>query len=135
MDPSSLCILVVDDDRDAADSLGLMLEGWGHRPLIAHDPANAWELAVSYQPAVALLDIGLPGVDGWELARRLRAEPVLRDIQVIAVTGYQAAADYEKAAAAGVLWHLVKPVDPDLLRRLLVTCWLRRAQRADPSDP
>jgi DNA-binding response OmpR family regulator len=121
-------VLVVDDNRDAADTLGLMLSAWGHRPLVTYDPAEAWELAVTYRPDVGLLDIGLPGTSGWDLARRLRAEPSLAGMRLLAVTGYGTDRDRERSDEAGMDWHLVKPTDPDLLRRLLVVCGLRRGR-------
>jgi CheY-like chemotaxis protein len=117
-----LCVLVVDDGPDTAETWCFLLAQWGHRPLAAYDAAAAWAVAKSEKPDVVLLDIGLPGVDGWELARRLRAEPTLAGIQFIAVTGRHTKADHEKSAAAGFLGHLVKPVDPDYLRGLLVRC-------------
>jgi CheY-like chemotaxis protein len=113
-----LCVLAVDDNRDAADSLGLMLALWGHRPLVAYDPAAALSLALHERPDVVLLDLGLRGMDGWQLARRLRAEPGLGGISIIAVTGYGRPADGEKSREAGID-HLLKPVEPDLLQRLL----------------
>jgi CheY-like chemotaxis protein len=124
----SLCVLVVDDSRDAADSLRLMLSGWGHRPLVSYDAAEAWELAVTYLPDVGLLDIGLPGTNGWDLARRLRGEPSLAAMRFFAVTGYGMDHDRQRSAEAGMDWHLVKPVDPELLRQLLVVCGLRRGR-------
>jgi DNA-binding response OmpR family regulator len=111
--------LVVEDDRDTAESLCLLLDGWGHRPLAACDAAAAWEKALARRPDVVLLDIGLPGVDGWELARRLRAESGLDRAVVVAVTGHGTDADRKESEAAGIDDHLVKPVDPERLRRLL----------------
>jgi CheY-like chemotaxis protein len=115
----SLAVLVVEDDRNAADALCLLLADWGHRPLAACDAATAWEAALAARPEVVLLDIGLPGVSGWELARRLRGEPGLDGAVVVAVTGHGSDADRRESAAAGIDHHLVKPVEPERLRRLL----------------
>jgi DNA-binding response OmpR family regulator len=102
--------------------MGLLLATWGHHPLVTYDATEAWLLAVTYRPAVCLLDIGLPGTDGWELARRLRAEPTLAGMRIIAVTGHGRESDRARSAQAGIDLHLLKPVDPELLRRLLFGC-------------
>jgi CheY-like chemotaxis protein len=117
--PGPLCVLAVDDNPDAADSLGLMLALWGHRPLVAYESAAALSVALHERPDVVLLDIGLRGMDGWQLARRLRAEPRLGGIVLIAVTGHGRADDHERSRQAGIDHHLLKPVEPDLLQRLL----------------
>jgi CheY-like chemotaxis protein len=80
---------------------------------------TAWATALAEKPDVVLLDLGLPGVDGWELARRLRKAPGLEGIILLAVTGYGQAMDREQSLAAGIDHHLVKPVEPEWLRRLL----------------
>jgi CheY-like chemotaxis protein len=123
-----LCVLVVDDDWQAAEVWCLLLAQWGHRTLAAYDATAAWAVALAEKPDVVLLDIRLPGVDGWDLARRLRAEPVLEGIKLIALTG-DPDANSEKSAQAGIDWHLVKPVDPQLLRRLVVVIGLQRGRR------
>jgi CheY-like chemotaxis protein len=132
MDPQqptqSLCVLVVDDDWQAAEVWCLLLAQWGHRTLAAYDATAAWAVALAEKPDVVLLDIHLPGVDGWDLARRLRAEPVLEGINLIALTG-DPDADREKSVPAEINWHLVKPVDPQLLQRLVVECGLQRGRR------
>jgi CheY-like chemotaxis protein len=117
-----LCVLAVDDHRDTADSLGQLLTLWGHRPLVAYAAASALATALDERPDVVLIDLGLPGVDGWELARRLRAEPSLEGILLVAVTGYGMEADRARSDAAGIDMHLLKPVDPDVLQRLLAGC-------------
>ncbi len=115
----TLCVLAVDDDHDTAFCCCRLLAAWGHRPLAAYDGAAAWAVALAEKPDVVLLDIGLPDVEGWELARRLRGEPTLEGIFLIAVTGYGQRADLERSRAAGIDHHLLKPVEPDLLQRLL----------------
>jgi DNA-binding response OmpR family regulator len=121
-----LCVLIVDGDRVAADTWSVLLTSWGHRPLTAYDAGAAWATALAHRPDVVLLGIGSAGEDGWELGRRLLAEPALDGIQVIALADDYSEDDRKKSAAAGILWHLVKPVDPDLVRGLLVPCRFQR---------
>ena len=104
-------ILVVDDNRDAAASLGELLGAEGYDTRLAHDGATAVELAESWRPSIVLLDIGLPRVDGYEAARRIRALDGGPEITLIAVTGWGQPEDRAKSAAAGFDHHLVKPVD------------------------
>jgi PAS domain S-box-containing protein len=112
-------VLVVDDNEDAADSLAEYVEAIGHRARVAHDGPAALRIAAEFAPEVALVDIGLPLLDGYELARRMREQPELRDIRLVAVTGYGQKADRQRARYAGFDEHLVKPVDLDRLRSLL----------------
>jgi len=114
-----LRVLVVDDNVDAADTLGMLLEAGGHLVDVEHDSHRALERARQRRPDVALLDIGLPEMDGNELARRLRADPQTRAIALVAVTGYGQEQDRRAAFEAGFDHHLVKPVDMDELTRLL----------------
>jgi len=115
-----LRILVVDDNRDAADSLALLCESEAHTPQVAYTSHEAISLAPNFLPEVALLDIGLPDIDGYELATRLRHKgekvPVL-----IAITGYGQAEDRLRAQAAGFDYHFVKPVNLEDLLNLLST--------------
>src|ERR1700726_90899 len=83
---TGLRVLVVDDNRDAADSLALLLSFWGHEVQVAYDGASAFQVACSCRPSVMLLDIGLPKLDGHQLARQLRQEPSLKGAILIAVT-------------------------------------------------
>jgi CheY-like chemotaxis protein len=112
-------ILVVDDNRDAAQALKLLLEGDGHDVRVASDGAAGLEAARQYKPDVALLDIGLPHMDGYELARRMREEPALEATLLVAVTGYGQMHDRARASASGFNHHLVKPVEFGALQRLL----------------
>ncbi|MCC2956497.1 PAS domain-containing protein [Massilia sp. IC2-477] len=116
---AALKVLVVDDNVDAAETLGLLLAAYGHEVVIEHEPLRAIERARSVAPDVCLLDIGLPGMDGRELARRLRALPETAASVLVAVTGYGQQQDREQAFEAGFQHHLVKPVDFDTLARLL----------------
>ncbi len=121
-------VLVVDDNRDAADSLAMLLELWGHEVQVVNEPATALEVARTQQPEIVLLDIGLPGMDGYEVAKLLR-EQGLRKAFLAAVTGYGQEEDRQRAQEAGFDYHLVKPLDPDLLQELL-----NRAQDSVRSD-
>ena len=104
-------ILVVDDSIDAMDSLRTVLEMHGHCVRCANSAEAALEVARSFRPEVAVLDIGLPGMDGFELARRLRRSPANADIVLIALTGYGQAQDRARTRAAGFHHHLTKPAD------------------------
>jgi signal transduction histidine kinase len=112
-------ILVVDDNVDAAESLADLLQAGGHEVRTAYNGPSCLELAVNYQPEVVLLDIGLPGMDGYEVARRLRQIPPLADVTLVALTGYGQKEDVARAKAAGFDSHMVKPVDADPLFGLL----------------
>jgi PAS domain S-box-containing protein len=117
--PDSLLILVVDDNADAASLMGMLLEASGHEVVVEHSPFRALELAKKVAPEVCLLDIGLPEMDGNELAQRLRAEPETANSVLIAVTGYGQDQDRKQTQAAGFDHHLVKPVDFQKLNSLL----------------
>jgi CheY-like chemotaxis protein len=112
-------IHLVEDHEDAADSLTMLLELLGHRVRVSHDGPSALELARRHPPDVMLVDIGLPGMDGYEVARRIRADAHLRGVVLVALTGYGRDEDRERALAAGFDHHLVKPVNPDALETLV----------------
>ncbi|MFC5480755.1 ATP-binding protein [Massilia suwonensis] len=116
-----LRLLVVDDNVDAATTLAMLLEASGHEVFIEHESLRALELARSARPDACLLDIGLPDIDGNELARRLRAQPETAHSVLIAVSGYGQEADRRLALDAGFAHHLVKPVDLDGLMAVLAT--------------
>jgi signal transduction histidine kinase/DNA-binding response OmpR family regulator len=117
--PGVLRVLVVDDNEDAADLLTTSVRVMGHVARVAHDGPTALQIAVDFQPHVALLDIGLPVMDGYELARHLRALPGLESVRLIAVTGYSQEADRRHTAAAGFERHLVKPIQLGELQEVL----------------
>ena len=104
-------ILVVDDHHDAGDSLATLLRLLGHQVRVAYDGMAGLEAARVFRPQVALLDIGMPGIDGIELAKRLRREPEFDDMLMIALTGYGRDEDRRRSSEAGFNAHLVKPVD------------------------
>ncbi|THC46909.1 hybrid sensor histidine kinase/response regulator [Massilia sp. Mn16-1_5] len=116
-----LRLLVVDDNVDAATTLAMLLEASGHEVFIEHESLRALELARSARPDACLLDIGLPDIDGNELARRLRAQPETAHSVLIAVSGYGQEADRRLALDAGFAHHLVKPVDLENLMAVLAT--------------
>ena len=112
-------VLVVDDNRDAAESLGMLLEMENCKVSVAFDGLQALEALDTFKPDIALLDIGMPGMDGYELARRIRATPRGRNLVLVALTGWSQSDDKKRAADAGFDEHLTKPVDPDVLGRVL----------------
>jgi CheY-like chemotaxis protein len=112
-------ILVVDDNCDSADSMRMLLQIWGHEARCAYGVDEALAAAEAFEPEVILLDIGLPGMSGYELAGRLRQLPEGRSATLVAVTGYSRAEDRARSAQAGFQHHLVKPVDPAALEALM----------------
>jgi PAS domain S-box-containing protein len=116
---SSLRVLVVDDNIDAATTLASLLEVYGHEVLVEHESHRALERARSGSPQVCLLDIGLPEMDGSELAQRLRAQPETMTARLIAVTGYGQENEREEMKAAGFDHHFVKPIDTKNLAAIL----------------
>ncbi|HZR68524.1 MAG TPA: ATP-binding protein [Burkholderiales bacterium] len=115
----ALDVLVVDDNADAADSLAAVLRADGHHVHVEHGAKAALEYAAASPPRVLLLDIGLPDMDGYELARRMRALAPTRGALLVALTGYGQAGDRERSQAAGFDFHLVKPADPARITELL----------------
>jgi CheY-like chemotaxis protein len=114
-----LKVLVVDDNLDSASSLAQVLQLWGHDAKTAHDGQAAVQAAQDYQPDVVLLDIGLPGMDGYEVARVLRQKPSLAGMQLVALTGYGQDQDKQRSEQAGFEIHFTKPVDLGTLRKFL----------------
>jgi CheY-like chemotaxis protein len=112
-------ILVVDDNVDAAETLADMLRLLGHEVVVAYNAIAALATAETAKPQLALLDLGLPVVDGYQLAQQIRAHPELAKVSLVALTGYGSERERDRAKAAGFDHHLVKPLDPDLLAKLL----------------
>lgn len=111
-------VLVVDDNEDATSALSMLLQAMGHETAEAHDGPEALEVARSFRPELVLLDIGLPTLDGYEVARRLQGD-LGEACTLIALTGWSTEEDREKTAEAGFAHHLVKPVDAATLKKLL----------------
>ena len=116
---SSQRILIVDDNVDAAESMAQLLQLNGHEVMFVQDGSAALALSSTFHPKVILLDIGLPGLDGYSVAQRLRKEPETRDVMLIAVTGYGQLEDRDRSKAAGFDYHLVKPVDHNAIENLI----------------
>ncbi len=116
-----LRVLVVDDNADSAESMAMLLDLQGHETRSALDGPAALEAAEVFRPEVILLDIGLPGMDGYEVARRLRTQPHMDKTVLVAMTGYGHQRDHLQAKTAGFDHHLVKPVDPEALQRVLAS--------------
>ena len=114
-------VLVVDDNRDAADSLALILGTMGAEARSAYNGPSALELVRSWGPATVLLDLGMPGMDGYVVAHRIRKDPATSGVRLIALTGWGSADDRRHTSAAGFDDHWVKPVDPAQLREMLTS--------------
>ncbi|HJQ62404.1 MAG TPA: response regulator, partial [Burkholderiales bacterium] len=112
-------VLVVDDNADAANTLCSILKLFGHEVRCVYDGPSTLSAAESFRPHVVLLDIGLPGMDGYEVARRLRADPAFHATTLIAVTGYGQGADRLQSQQAGFDQHLTKPIDADMLHNII----------------
>lgn len=118
--PVGLRVLVVDDGVGAAKMLQLLVRKLGpHEVEVAHDGPSALETAQRFAPDLVLLDIGLPRMDGYEVARRMRAKEELLGARLVAVTGYGQEEDRRRSEEAGFHDHVVKPIDLDTLKRLL----------------
>jgi CheY-like chemotaxis protein len=116
-----LRVLIIEDSRDAADSLQMLLDMFGHETRVAYTGTDGVAAAAEYRPDVVLSDIGLPGLDGYAVARALREHPVTAGVRLIAVTGYGGPDDCRRARASGFDHVLVKPADPAELLTLLDT--------------
>jgi two-component system CheB/CheR fusion protein len=114
-------VLIVDDNTDSAESMAGLVRAWGHEVAVAHDAIEALALASTFAPDTALVDIGLPGMNGYELARRWRATPGYQDLRLVAVTGYGRTEDRHAAREAGFDIHFVKPAELAELEQLLAS--------------
>ena len=112
-------ILIVDDNRDAAASLGVLLRITGNEIQTAYDGLEAVEMAATFRPDVVLLDLGMPCMNGFEVAHRFREDPAMQSAMLVAVTGWGSDDDRRRTLAAGFARHLVKPIDPEELIALL----------------
>jgi CheY-like chemotaxis protein len=116
-------VLVVDDNVDAAESIAVLLSLSGHEVRTAHDGHAALRIALSFRREFIFLDIGMPGLDGFAVAQRLRGEPGFEKVRIIAVTGYGTEQDRRRCLESGFDQHYLKPVDPKFLESLLGTAW------------
>jgi CheY-like chemotaxis protein len=121
-------VLVVDDNRDAADSLGMLLQFLGAEVHVVHDGPSALKAIKTFKPEVVLLDIGMPEMNGLEVARRLREDPEERGVTLVALTGWGQREDRRRTHEAGFDYHLVKPADMGMLQSIL-------SQAEGESDP
>jgi CheY-like chemotaxis protein len=128
MDTPRLRVLVVDDDLEATRSLALLLNCWGYEPVVAYDGPSALALAAAGPPAAALLDVRLPGMDGFELARRLRAQPGLDKCLIVARIGSARKEEPRPGPEAGIDLYVSKACKPEDLRKAL-------AERCPPASP
>jgi len=117
--PNPRRLLIVEDHPDVAESLALILRGDDHEVRIAHDGAAALQVLSHFRPDVVLLDVGLPGMDGYQVARRMREETLESRLTIIALSGYDQMEDHRRSMQAGCDAHLVKPVHPNVLRSML----------------
>ena len=111
--------MIVDDNQDAALSLEMLLKLQGHDVAVAHSGTAALAMTDTYKPDVVFLDIGMPGMDGYEVARRLRRQPGLENVVLVAVTGWGQQEDRERTSAAGFNHHVVKPPELAALQKVL----------------
>jgi CheY-like chemotaxis protein len=127
--------LIVDDNIDAAATLSLLLQLAGHTTFLAHDGPEALKAAAEFKPDVVLLDLGLPGMDGFEVARAMRRMPEVGHPVLVAVTGWGGPDDRARTKQAGFDEHLTKPVDISMIELLLTALPKRRAAGDDGSPP
>jgi CheY-like chemotaxis protein len=115
---ATLRVLIAEDDQDTADSLKMLLEGYGYEVHVSHDGETAVPAAAELQPHVILMDIGLPGMSGYDAARRIRARNPDMPVRIVALTGRDKMIDRQRSAEAGIDHHMVKPADPAVLQRI-----------------
>jgi CheY-like chemotaxis protein len=125
-----LRVLVADDNVDSADMLTMLLEELGNDVQAAHDGQEALSIAASFRPDVAILDIGMPKLNGYDVAQRVRAETWGAEVALIALTGWGQSEDRRRSREAGFDHHLVKPVDGATLRKLIADLSSRFARPA-----
>ncbi|WP_165075237.1 response regulator [Paludisphaera rhizosphaerae] len=118
---SALRILVVDDNVDTAACLAMLLQAWGYEAAEAHDGPEALQVAREQRPHAVVLDLGLPLMDGFEVARRLREQPGGKDVFIVCSSGFNQESDHRRAEEAGIDQYLVKPFDPFVLEDLLAS--------------
>jgi CheY-like chemotaxis protein len=112
-------VLIVDDNVDAAQSVERLVRKWGHDVQTAFNGPDALQRAKAFRPQIVLLDIGMPGMSGYEVAKQLRADHELEGVVITALTGYGQSEDRRRSREAGFNHHLTKPPDPELLAALV----------------
>jgi len=115
----TLRVLIAEDDQDTADSLRVLLEGFGYEVHVSRDGESAVPAALALKPHVILMDIGLPGMSGYDAARRIRDWKPAMPVRIVALTGRDKLADRQRSAEAGIDHHVVKPADPAVLQRII----------------
>lgn len=115
----SLRILIVDDHVDTAKMSAMMLRSWGHDVRVAHNGHDALKHTTDFNPHVIFLDISMPGMDGYEVARIIRQDPGLKSSLLVAITGYGQDVDRQRSRESGIDIHLTKPVEPSALKQIL----------------
>ena len=116
---TGLKVLIVDDNEDQAAMLATLVRRWGHSVMIANTAAEALQVNDAWCPRVVLLDLGLPDIHGYDLAEGIRARCGDRKIYFVAVTGWTSIADQLRCTSAGIRHHIMKPVNPDVIREIL----------------
>jgi CheY-like chemotaxis protein len=129
-----LHVLVVDDSRDAANSLCMLLRLWGHDCRVAYDGVAGLRAACQYQPDCLLLDIAMPGLDGYRLAQAVQAQPGLERARLIAMSAYSDETHIRHSREAGFDLHLVKPTDPFEIKRLMDMLSRLEPETQNPRD-
>jgi len=125
-----LQVLIVDDHADSADALALLIETWGSGVQLARNAIDALKVAEAFAPDVALIDLEMPNMDGYELARRLRVLPHWKTVSMIAISGHGTDEHRRRSIESGFEGHLVKPVPPDVLKRTLREIASRRSRES-----
>jgi len=116
---TSIKILIVDDNRDAATTLAMLVEGWGHEARVCFNGYSAIDIAYDFKPDLILLDIRLPDISGYEVARRLREEDIFRKTKICAVTAYPEHQDFASLEQAGFNFLILKPAKPEILKSVI----------------
>ena len=124
-------ILVVDDDQDTADSMARLLCLWGYESEAWYDGATALRSAALHRPAAVLLDLDMPGMNGYEFARRIRELRKCKQVPILAITGITSKASQDRARCCGIDNYLFKPTDPNVVRKLLASITLQPHVRED----